>query len=387
MRLVGLNFDFLFWVDFAKSKTLCQILVLIASIMLGCSRSEQMGGQVTGGGSVTKSTTEQVNAALDQALQLAEESDVKQSVLVEFWLSSGSKSKTPAINQPLHVFPNFKLSTSSTQARFENKFVKALKENTITRLPKGDCPHPSYEESADASVSQLSYQAKLCFSIGNLQRIPPASLLREILSLVVHEVDHMGGADEPEAKAWQQEFAKYFADRFGDITADIKIPTFEKITEAHLYVSQAQEHYNQNPTDPRIAGDFGTMAGILEGLPFFRDALAIKLKMNPPRPELIGDYTEAVVELLDSVKANFQTYNPPQMRAFSAGLDQVGNLTDKAALAQKNLSAISEYSKDIDRIYDSFLAFSELNYHSMSADWRSKSKPSQSSKLFSLDAE
>lgn len=49
-------------------------------------------------------------------------------------------------------------------------------------------------------------------------RLPPSSLLREILSLVLHEAIHMGGGLEPEAIAWQELFSKYFGARFNQKT-------------------------------------------------------------------------------------------------------------------------------------------------------------------------
>lgn len=184
----------------------------------------------------------------------------------------------------------------------------------------------------------------------NLTRIPPSDLLREVLALVVHEVTHMGGADEPEAKAWQQEFSDYFGQRFGDISDDITGPTFQKLQEARRYLAKAQRHYDHDSTDERISGDLGTMAGVLESLPYFNDPIAIKLKMNPPHPELIGPYTEAVSAIIASVKVNFQDCTPSgKPIPSSPDASWIKICANNLALAQKYASAISDYSKDIDR--------------------------------------
>src|SRR6185312_9633793 len=95
---------------------------------------------------------------------------------------------------------------------------KALKENKLTRLSSGDCLNTATERHKEASVSAFDLNAVICFSIGDLTRIPPSGLLREVLSLALHEATHMGGADENEAIAWQEEFSAYFGSRFGDLS-------------------------------------------------------------------------------------------------------------------------------------------------------------------------
>jgi hypothetical protein len=61
-------------------------------------------------------------------------------------------------------------------------------------------------EEKDATVSEHRLGATICFSIERLTRIPRASLVREILGLIVHEWAHVLGEDEDVANEMQEFF-------------------------------------------------------------------------------------------------------------------------------------------------------------------------------------
>lgn len=288
------------FVDFFEEISILVCLLLMAMLPIGgCSHklsnnnlqanSIQMdGGQDSGGGSAFKSAAEQVNGALDEALKLAGEPDPNKNIFVQFWLDKGKTSKHIFIQKPLHVFPNF---DSSSSIRFMSPEFKAVSKNKLVRLTSGDCLNTATEVNKDASVSAHNLHAELCFSIGNLARIPPSSLLREVLSLVLHEATHMSGADEREAIAWQREFSNYFGARFGDLS-DSKIieSTLEKLSDAKASLGKAQDLARKNPKNPLIYEAMGRVAFILGSLPDISDPLALELKLAPPSTGEIDNY-------------------------------------------------------------------------------------------------
>jgi hypothetical protein len=251
---------------------------------------------------------------------------------------------------PVHLFP-----LMGSAMDFGSPPIEALKVNKIVRIPKGDCPHPKAETNADASVSDFNLSATICFSIGNLQRIPPSALLREILSLVVHEVSHLGGADEPEAKIWQSEFLAYFGKRFEDLSPEkVLVDTLRVITEARLLIERAKLRASANVNDQRIFGIFSAITTRLGDLPDFRDSLALELKLNPAHPELIDAYKASVIQMTGQrVKfiEGFITVNLHEKDGLFIAPDV--KPVDRVDVGSK----IAEFEKGIEHIYDSFVAF------------------------------
>ena len=183
----------------------CLLLLLVAT-SLHCAREsskKEDGTQNTGGGVVFNSTKEQVNEALDLALKLATEPDMTKNVFVQFWKDWGQSDKNELIAKPTHLFSRAETAAKAgnevtPNERFESPALMALSKDKILRSDK-DCAPSETSEHTDGSVSSLTIDADVCFSVRNLMRLPPSSLLRQILSLVLHEAVHMGGGEEPEA--------------------------------------------------------------------------------------------------------------------------------------------------------------------------------------------
>jgi hypothetical protein len=316
-----------------------------------------MGGQGTGGGVTTVSTPDQVNAAIDKALELATGPDLKKNIFVQFWKARGPTSKSNYIGRPIHVFPNF--ASTDENVRFESPFYEALKKNKIVRLSQGDCPHPSDEATADASVSEHSYNATICFSIGNLTHVSPFSLLRETLSLVLHEVTHLGGADEPEARVWQDEFADYFGGRFGNVLSDtITTPTITGIAKAYGLLGRAQAFARRDANDRHILPDITAAAEEIGHLPNANDELALMLKINPPHPELIQAYVASVQDYIDWIGSHIEFHDDPTKLSFVSPMKVFNRIDDQA----NNLSPIDEAYRKLNHVNETFLEFTLQNY-------------------------
>lgn len=362
-------------------------LLLTVISLLGCSRQDKgnpspaptvaQGTEDAGGGSITKSSPEQVHAALDLALALASEPVAQKNIFVQFWTDWGRNSKHEFIAVPEHLFPRMaaelkagrKYTPVELQSKFSSPFFEALKRNTVNRLEKGNCLLVGTDHK-DASVSKFATDADLCFSVGNLQEVPPSALVQEILSLILHEVTHLGGnRDEVKAAKWQTEFSTYFGARFGDLTTDtISVRTKKKIADAKSLLQRAAIFAKNDPRDARLYIKVAKASEIVATIPAFLDPLAIKLKVRPTRPELIDNYANAVLVFLEKAREDFafQSANLPLVIPFfrpatGGGIVPSTIPIDKVVPPEKVEAAIIELDLSLTLIEQNFLALSDLN--------------------------
>lgn len=284
------------------------LLLASATVNFRCAKSSEDGGQVGGGGFVKVSSEDEVKSALTQALKLASDPDVTRNVIVEYWKSRGKDGTNPQIKIPTHIFPNAQYSILIDDARFDSPALNAIGQKKPQFLKSGNCRLGPGETSTDASVSSYTLDGEVCFSIGNLRRIPPNDLLRHLLALVLHEAAHLGGADEAEARAWQDDFEKYFGFRFGDISKGaVEIKTRDAIQQAKDLLQKALVLAEENPNDPQIYNFVGRFSERLSRLPDIDDQVALVIKLKPQHPELVGNYVNSILAVLEKVQIKFET--------------------------------------------------------------------------------
>lgn len=339
---------------------------LLIGVSLGCSKEQtrQQGTENTGGGSAAHSTAAEVNKALDLAVKLANDPNHQMNIFVQFFMDAGRKSSSDFIKRPDHLFPSLgnieptaELGDLADGTQFRSPFLEALSKNKLERRITGDCLTTLQGEHKDASVSQLSLNADICVSIGNLTRIPPSSLLREILSLMLHEAVHMAGAGESEAKIWQKEFSEYFGLRFGDAISDtVTGETLKSFGAAKILLKRANELAVANSKDPKIYGVMGRAAQIMIGLPDFLDPLALSLKMKTSKPELYGNYANSVLAFIVEAQVKFQF--PPLHPAFTAPVsDMPGEGAVPQTMPDQLQITLGKLNELFDRVNENFLAF------------------------------
>lgn len=346
--------------DFVRRRHLSTVLLIKMVVIAGCSNpsTKSRGTEDSGGGSAQYSTTKQVEALLDKALKLATDPDQQKNVLSQFWIDWGRKHKHQFIKVPARLFPNMidpglgqNLRAPEHSDKFKSPYLEALVKNKFLRKAKGDCMVTASGEHKDASVSSLTLHADICFSIGNLTRIPPSSLLREILGLLLHEAIHIGGGDEVEAKAWQSEFSEYFGSRFGDLTADtLSSETFKSLSSAKVLLARADATAATDPKNPRIWGIMGRAAHILATLPDLLDPLAIELKTNPRSPALIKNYQNAVLALIHKIQIRFE-FQPSPIRVWFHQIP-INFLTP-----EQMKPVFDDLTKHLSQVDENFLAF------------------------------
>lgn len=331
-----------------------RILIALSAVFFvgGCDKphvTESKGVQITGGGFVQLSTPDQVQVALDQAIDLVNASEGRKNIMVQFWEDWGKPNKKSAIHNPKHLFPNLALAQKGGHAAaFKSPGLEALKHNRTVRKESGDCISGRIHN--DASVSELSPNAEICFSIGNLTRIPPSGLLREVLGLVIHEAVHMGGAEESEATEWQTQFTDYFGARFGDTNIDtVSAQTLGLLGKARILISDSNTRAGIDKADPQININIGKLQVNLANLPHLFDPLALELETKPTSPQLMNNYSNSVLALIQNIQDRFgkkprkldhKTWTP------------IAAVTTSAML----IPILSDYSKRLDQIEENYLA-------------------------------
>ncbi len=342
---------------------------LLVSAIFGCSKNQvkSEGAESTGGGSASYSTISEVEKALDLAIKMANEPNQQLNVYAQFFMDKGRSSSSAFIQKPDHLFPslgnldvNIGLGDIEDATKFRSPFLEALTKNKLERRLKGDCLTAVDGEHKDASVSSLTLNADICIGVGNLTRIPPSSLLREILSLLLHEAVHMAGAGESEAKVWQKEFSEYFGLRFGDAISDtITGETLKAFGAARKLLKRATDMAAINSTDPKIYGVMGRAAQIMIELPDFLDPVALQLKMKSSRPELYNNYAGSVLAFITEAQVKFQFPPLSPSHSLLATTDSVVALTGSAdaTLPTQIQVIVGKLNVLFEQVNENFLAF------------------------------
>lgn len=347
-----------FCMDERFQKFALGILLLVG--VLRCSPKSPVeparGVQVGGGGSGLVSTPAQVNAALDEAIDLVTRPPQK-NIVVQFWIDQGRKNSDSRISRPTHLFPGIMQNGQITDLSknpnaYGSPMLKAIGKNKLIRLTSGDCLNTATEKHKEASVSVFNLSADICFSIGDLARFPPSEILREVLSLALHEAVHMGGGDEGEAVAWQDAFYDYFGTRFGELSAHtVTDPTLQSFLVMGVLLDHAENAAKLNPNDPSIFSRVGKIADEIQKLPYSNDPLAIELKIQPPHPELIDNYSNAVLALAQKITGDFNI----QHHDSGAVTESLMAVTD-AAPSSSIYSSLEEIGRGLEQIKENFLA-------------------------------
>lgn len=352
-KWISRNVRFILILSIALTVTNCSDPKRTQSVYIPAEK----GGQDTGGGFVAYSTSEEVNAALDKALELATEPRADKNIYAQFWKYFGRTLKPEFIKTPRHIFPKISgptdgaIDLDAKSEIYSSPVLAAFKSNKIDRLKSGNCLKSDVLSHNDASVSSFTVNADICISIGNLTRIPRKSLLREILGLLLHEASHMGGADELEAREWQSAFTNYFEERFGEIEYDsVGSDTRRVLRNSKSRVSEIKILALKNPNDPRVFSQMGEVLDQLADLPYYSDTLALELKTNPLRPDLINNYSYSALVLMQKIKVRF-IIKSDFLRVKGMGIPLDFMPSDK------EVSSLDEIAEDLLVVEQNFFAF------------------------------
>lgn len=352
-------------------------ILALALVFSACTKnSEKDGGQHGGGGYVTYSTPGEVKATIQQALALARESEFTRNVFYDFLSYSDPndyrKQDLEFLELLLKFFgttieciqddslrsngwtrdmPNNETKAEDCNLEFFKSRVPSLMVAAHETIKEtGDCGM-STDGHADAFVSGDGKE--ICYSIERLQRIPPASLLREILALTFHEMFHMAGFDEDQARRVQVKFGAYYDFRFLTANRDWVIANTEDhiatITEIARNIERDVEDFEKDKFVQPWVG-FYAVHHSLEQLIFRRDGLALEISMKPESKDSLSAYIFTIANMLDlmlSRKTWYQcsqqgeecdTWSPQnikELKQMAAELARNAELLDKNWLALK----------------------------------------------------
>jgi hypothetical protein len=151
----------------------------------------------------------------------------------------------------------------------------------------GPCFAHGGKEEADASVSANRFGAEICFSVPRLQKISSTGLLGSIVALFGHEIAHLAGYGEREARLVQDALQKHsdaVLNRTGEITKTRLLIKAEEIFDDLKNYSE-QMSLRKRRLDGDIGPFFfisGEMRSLIDLLPESNQDLSIQ----PKRPAL-----------------------------------------------------------------------------------------------------
>lgn len=307
-----------------KSVWICVLAAILT--LAACSKNEKDGGQHGGGGYVPYSTPDHVKTTIQQAFALASEPEFTQNIFYSF-ISYSVYRDVPDLDRKFESFMLDFIGTTSTCLnddtyahskwgkdlttaihpaapdcqidRFKTRVSKLLSGAQIVIKETGDCGM-STDGHADASVSQDGTQ--ICYSVENLQRVPPTVLLREILALTFHEMFHIAGYGEDDARWVQVKFGEYYDIRFLSASKEWFVTNsrdhIEMIVRITKQLPQLLEYW-QKYKSPDVWLAFQALNMNLMVLPYRNDLTALQIAMKDAPKDALVAYIHSVSNLLD----------------------------------------------------------------------------------------
>jgi|GEM_PF-6504752 len=268
---------------------------------------EQNGGYDWGGGGAIKSSPELVKRTIELAQVFAGEQNINRNIYRQFltWTIT-----TTADNQRFDtslLFPNSGNGLNAdTEFLTNSPALKAISQKKIKLLESGDCPRPATERIADASVSKHNLSGEVCFSVGNLTRIAPTDLTRQVFGLMLHEAVHLAGGDEDLAFKFQESFNVYFGIRFGEMLgeaymASIDPQLFDIISE----FTQNRDQIRMKMPIAHIYGVYGRAYGALNKLNGVYDLTGIRLRLALKHEPAAVEFVTKIERLKDTLGKTF----------------------------------------------------------------------------------
>ncbi len=311
------------------------LILAFATILPNCSTKHTSadGGQHGGGGNVRAATTEEVKEAIAIAMKLATIEDARANYLKRFmieWDDVGqldTKIIFPKLIRPQSAAPDSvenrrrqferrefraRSSTMMNQRKklynhpenFASEVLSALAAKTPVFMMDGPCPSPDGKH-ADASVSSLSKNADLCFSVSRLKRLPITGLFEEIAGLLVHEIAHLAGAQERDAVLWQEEL-KFFLKSYRAVRSSVAYAdVINAMGDVSLRINFIQRNAI-NLNEERRVIEMDRIISKLRGIPYFMDPMILELSLRPKNPHLVNNFTNAVLAMIEKIDRTYR---------------------------------------------------------------------------------
>lgn len=277
----------------------------------------QNGGYDWGGGELIKSSPALVKRTIEIAQENAGENSVGNSIYRQFLIWNNTNQSNQKKLDTTILFPNSNDGLIADTVKLtDSPALSAIAQKKIKLLESGDCPKRKDVPHADASVSKLTLDAEVCFSIGNLSKTSPSDLIRQVTALLLHEAVHMAGGDELAARAFQDAFNVYFAVRFGDTLGEAYLANVgPQLYEAVLDIEKVREQIRLQRPIPVIYATYGRIFGALSRVSGVQDLLALKLRLALKKESAAFNFVQSLskIQNLIAEKIGFapnSTQNP-----------------------------------------------------------------------------
>jgi hypothetical protein len=200
-----------------RTLTLIRALLcaLLASTLLNCSPSKNGGGGLDGGGGdFVFQSREDVVKTIDKVWELLTsegDDNPMKTALNELSLRSNNFSNAEKdLLTPEEQHAKVMLwKMLDGPKKFEFGYlttalsVEYLKNTKIVLMDKGYCNGPG-DRKHPAAVTHLDRTGKICISVFSLMRQPSAGLLYDLIALLTHEIAHLNGYEENDARELQK---------------------------------------------------------------------------------------------------------------------------------------------------------------------------------------
>ncbi len=177
------------------------VLIAVLLLSLSCSTRTDRGTEDSGGGDVEWSTAAEVKSSVLRMQKYLMDHEAYSKMSKDFGQQKNSNSSIALGAR--EIFVNAGVMGASVGATKQGKscstFLELLPKLKVRFEENDFCPAIN-NNHADASVSDYSFNAEVCFSLKSLKRVPKASLDKTIYGLWWHELSHLLG-NRDEAKA------------------------------------------------------------------------------------------------------------------------------------------------------------------------------------------
>lgn len=266
------------------------------------------GGYDLGGGKTFNSPPDLVIRTIELAQSIAGEASWETNVYKHFFISFGRNSIKGPESDIGRMFPLYRNTSGFNGNKMsQSPALEAIAQKKITLLEKGDCPKPPEETTADASVTKHDLDGEVCFSVGNLTKVAPSDLTRQVMGLMLHEAVHLAGGDEALAKNYQDSFDVYFGSRFGEMIGEAYLNDVGGRIYRNVLEFVDILDYIQNRVDTSfIYARFAKVYGQLTNIQGIHDPIALRIRLFLMRKDTPELFVQRLTEFLADLDKEFR---------------------------------------------------------------------------------
>lgn len=298
-----------------------------------------VGGYDWGGGEHLLSSPELVHRTIEIVQSMAGEPSYEKNIYKDFYKNFARQLEVARGFDFQYLFPQILTATGwDWDYITKSPSLEAISHKTFILLENGDCPKASDETTADASISKHDLDGDVCFSIGNLTKIAPSDLTRQVMGLMLHEAVHLGGGDEAQAKIYQASFDVYFGGRFGEMLGEAYLEDVDtKLYDAFQELHVASNFISERRPTQNVYSRVGLAYGKLFGIPGATDPIALRLRLFLKNPQSAENFVKGLKLLMQDLEGNFDLQSVSNGRQILLTDDQLGSLADRIDREQEHI--------------------------------------------------